>query len=161
MGSEGRREVLGPSATAPALRGVVLLIPSLVSFALPFVATALPVGFVALEALLVAVVVVCCPLLLLGGLHEGVIDGGQVCHELFGDGAEGLCLSHSHGDVPCEGFPQRLDLGKFGGVPADQGDPPIAIFVDCLLGAKLDEDPSPANCVDAVLNHIEAPDVPV
>ena len=72
-------------------------------------------------------------------------DCGEVRHELIGDGAESLGLSHPHGDVPCEGFPQCFDLRELGGVPADQGGPPVTIFVDCLLGAELDEDPSPAN----------------
>ena len=143
------------------LWGVVLLTPPFVSPTPSFVAAAFAVGFGALGALLVTIVVVCCPLLFSRRLHEGVIHGGQVCHELIGDGAEGLCLSHSHGDVPRKGLPQRLDLGEFGGVSANQGDPPIAIFVDCFLGAELDEDPGPAHRVDAVLDHVEAPDVPV
>ena len=146
----------------PWVVGTVSVVPvaatPFVSLALSFVAAALTVGPGALDAFLVPVVVVCCPLLLPGGLHEGVIDGRQVCHELVGDGVESLRLSHSHGDIPCKRLPQRLDLGKFGGVSANQGDPPIAIFVDCFLGAKLDEDPGPAHCIDAVLDHVEAPD---
>ena len=83
------------------LPGVVLLAPPLVSLASSFVstATAFSIGLVALGALLVAVVVVRGPLFLLGGLHERVIHGGQVGHELLGDGAEGLGLPHPHGYI--------------------------------------------------------------
>ena len=121
MGQGERRGVLEPSATvlATARCCIELLAPPLVSPTLSFVAAAFAVGFGALGALLVAVVVVCRPLLLPGRWHEGVIDGGQVCHELIGDGAEDLCLSHSHGYVPREGLPQRLDLGQFVGVAAN------------------------------------------
>ena len=51
----------------------VLLIPSLVALALPFVAAAFSVGLVALVAVLVAVLVVGVPLFLLGGLREGIV----------------------------------------------------------------------------------------
>ena len=54
-----------------------------------------------------------------------------------------------------------MSHANFGGVSANQGDPPIAIFVDCFLGAELDEDPGPAHCIDAVLDHVEASDVPI
>ena len=144
------------------LPGVVLLAPPLVSFASSFVSTAFPVGLVALGALLVAVVVVRGPLmLLLGGLRERVVHGGQVGHELIGDGAEGLGLPHPHGYIPCEGFPQRFDLGELVRVAANKGDPPITIFVDRFLGSKFYEDPGPAHRIDAVLDHVEAPDAPV
>ena len=143
------------------LPGVVLLAPAFVSLASSFVSTAFPVGLVALGALLVAVVVVCGPLFLLGGLHERVVHGGQVGHELLGDGVEGLGLPHPHGYIPSEGFPQGFDLGELVGVAAHKGDPPITIFVDRFFCPKFDEDPGPAHCIDAILDHVEAPDVPI
>ena len=58
MGSEGRREVLGGHLPLrrPG-RAVVLLVPSFIAFALPFVGPAFSVSLVALVAVLVAVLV--------------------------------------------------------------------------------------------------------
>ena len=136
------------------LPGVVLLAPPLVSLASSFVSTAFPVGLVALGALLVAVDVVRGPLFFVGGLHERIVHGGQVGHELLGDGVEGLGLPHPHGYI-------RFDLGKLVRVATNEGDPPITIFVDRFLGSKFYEDPGPAHRIDAILDHVEAPDVPV
>ena len=94
-------------------------------------------------------------------MHEGVVDCGQVLHDLLGDDWERLILSHPHWDVPGERLPEGLDLCQACVVFADQCGEPITIFDDGLLGAELDEDPCPLDCFDAVEDHGDTSDVPI
>ena len=111
--------------------------------------------------LLLLLILIVVALLLLRGLHEGVVDRGEVLHDLLRDDGEGLILSHPHGYVPRECFPEGLDLSQACVVFADQCGEPITILDDGFLGAKFNEDPRPLHCLDAVEDHGDAAYVPI
>ena len=129
-----------------------------VALAFPWLSLGCPPTLLLLLLLLFLIVVA---LLLLRGLHEGVVDGGQVLHDLLCNDGKGLVLSHPHGYVPRERFPEGLDLRQACVVLADQRGEPLTVLDDGLLGAKFEEDPCPLHCLDAVEDHGDAADVPI
>ena len=159
--SGGREGGLLPCCSPCRLWPLPLLAHSFLAFgalAFPWLSLGCPPTLLLLLLLLFLVVVA---LLLLRGLHEGVVDGGEVLHDLFCDDGEGLVLSHPHGYVPRKRLPEGLDLCQACVMFADQRGEPLAVLDDGFLGAKFDEDPCPLHCLDAIEDHGDAADVPV